>query len=98
MIKFTKNFIISLFGLITTFIVLFVGFVIYIWSSETFEDHLYNAIHPQCFQQPTCKISLHELTPFVWDQAYIFHEEMLIATKLFKKLQGFQVIFNALIH
>ncbi|WP_271824930.1 hypothetical protein [Commensalibacter communis] len=67
---------------------MFVGFLIYIWSSKPFEDYLYNAIHPQCFQQPTCKISLHELTPFVWDQAYIFPRGDAYSNQAIQKVTG----------
>ncbi|WP_271829019.1 hypothetical protein [Commensalibacter communis] len=64
------------------------GFLIYSWSSETFEDHLYNTIRPECFQQPTCKISLHELTPFVWDQAYIFPRGDAYSNQAIQKVTG----------
>lgn len=54
-------------------IAIFVGvFIIYPWLFPSLEERLVTAINEKCAWQETCKVRLHEITPFKWDKAYFF--------------------------
>lgn len=58
------------------------------------DEQLSKALKEKCAWQETCKVHLHEITPFRWDKAFFFHCLVSIQGKILKELQGLTLFFT----